>query len=145
MFYQGIYSALGQVDTTHVYERQENLYAGLHPSFRLLKVCEAPTKEELDGVIKTALLNYKPFPDLTSSHNKDIYLPFYDTHIILKDKDGSITSTLREGVNEPEFLIGLDVLESVILSHACAGIDVSSPAYLKGLETTIEALYNKYT
>jgi len=29
----------------------------------------------------------------------------------------------------------MDALESIILSHACAGIDVTTPAYLEGIET----------
>jgi hypothetical protein len=29
-----------------------------------------------------------------------------------------------------------------VLSHACAGIDVESPAYVEGLKTTVEAIGN---
>lgn len=36
----------------------------------------------------------------------------------------------------------LDALESLILAHACAGIDVGSPAYLEGIETAMDALSN---
>lgn len=34
----------------------------------------------------------------------------------------------------------MDGFESIILSHAVAGIDVTSPAYLEGLETAIQAV-----
>ena len=37
---------------------------------------------------------------------------------------------------------GVDALESMILAHACAGIDVTSAAYVEGIETTIEAMAN---
>lgn len=35
-----------------------------------------------------------------------------------------------------------DVIESLILAHACAGIDVSSEAYVEGLVTLGDALAN---
>jgi hypothetical protein len=36
----------------------------------------------------------------------------------------------------------VDALESMVLAHAVAGIDVESPAYLEGIETTVLALTN---
>ena len=33
-------------------------------------------------------------------------------------------------------------LESMILAHAIAGIDVTSPAYCEGIETAVEAIAN---
>lgn len=33
----------------------------------------------------------------------------------------------------------IDGITSLILGHACAGIDVESPAYLKGIETAVDA------
>ena len=35
-----------------------------------------------------------------------------------------------------------DALESLILGHACAGIDISSEAYVEGLDTCLEAIAN---
>ena len=35
-----------------------------------------------------------------------------------------------------------DGMESLILAHACAGIDVESPAYLEGIEVAVEAIGN---
>lgn len=37
----------------------------------------------------------------------------------------------------------MDALESILLAHACAGIDIISPAYLEGLETAINACANQ--
>ena len=37
----------------------------------------------------------------------------------------------------------VDTVESLVLAHACAGIDVGSPAYVQGLETTLEAIVNQ--
>jgi hypothetical protein len=39
----------------------------------------------------------------------------------------------------------LDGLESLILAHACAGIDVTTPAYLEGIETAVDAIANQFT
>jgi len=36
----------------------------------------------------------------------------------------------------------MDVIESLVLGHACAGVDVTSKAYITGIQTTIEALTN---
>lgn len=36
----------------------------------------------------------------------------------------------------------LDALESLILAHAVAGIDINSPAYKEGIETAVEAVLN---
>jgi len=33
----------------------------------------------------------------------------------------------------------VDGIMSVVLAHACAGIDIESPAYLEGIETAIQA------
>ena len=36
----------------------------------------------------------------------------------------------------------IDVLESLILAHAVAGIDITTPEYLEGVETTIDKILN---
>ena len=56
---------------------------------------------------------------------------------------GTITSGLRdEGDGSEAFHAAIDALESLILAHACAGIDVASPAYIEGIETAVEAIAN---
>ena len=39
----------------------------------------------------------------------------------------------------------MDVVESLILAHFAAGIDVTTPAYLEGVETTVLACQNRAT
>lgn len=36
----------------------------------------------------------------------------------------------------------VDYIESLILAHACAGVDVQSPAYIEGITTALEAIDN---
>jgi len=36
----------------------------------------------------------------------------------------------------------IDALESMILGHAVAGVDIESPAYIEGIETAVLALTN---
>ena len=36
----------------------------------------------------------------------------------------------------------LDAVEAVVLAHACAGINVSEPAYVTGIKTALEAIDN---
>lgn len=95
---------------------------------------------------------------------KTITLPCYGIVVNLTDYDpkapdhwlgGAIASDLHEA--SPHALVqlaedeadrenrfcydaGIDALESMILGHACAGIDIESPAYLEGIETAVNAL-----
>jgi hypothetical protein len=36
----------------------------------------------------------------------------------------------------------VDAVEALVLAHACAGLDVTSPAYLEGIQTALDALRN---
>lgn len=88
---------------------------------------------------------------------KIIELPIHNIKIVLGPPDpeqpgafqgGLINAALTAGCDPEEdahFITAMDAIESVILGHACAGIDVCSPAYLKGIETALEAVANKLT
>ena len=62
--------------------------------------------------------------------------------------NGSITSSLKEpgtvktSDERHEWDTAMDAIESLVLAHACAGVDVKAPAYQKGLETSLEAITN---
>jgi hypothetical protein len=36
----------------------------------------------------------------------------------------------------------MHTIEALVLAHAAAGIDISNPAYLEGVETVVDALAN---
>lgn len=56
----------------------------------------------------------------------------------LKTGAGRIESNLKTGLPEDhDYDSAIDGMESLILSHACAGVDVSDPKYVKGIEETI--------
>jgi hypothetical protein len=88
---------------------------------------------------------------------RTITLPCFGIKIVLIDSGrtvnpfqaGKITSTLHEGVDREKDSLGLaydagiDGLESLILAHACAGIDVTSKAYVAGVENAVEAIGNQ--
>ena len=63
------------------------------------------------------------------------------------DGEGKVTGEILSGfadAAEP-FDAGVeevDFIESLILAHACAGVDVEAPAYITGLETALEAIDN---
>ena len=59
---------------------------------------------------------------------------------------GRIVSDLRDESDEPdvEYLSAIGGLESLILAHACAGVDITAPAYLEGIEVAIEAIANNF-
>ena len=37
-----------------------------------------------------------------------------------------------------------DAMQSLILGHACAGVDVTSAAYHEGLQTAVDAVLNEF-
>lgn len=76
--------------------------------------------------------------------NKRIELPCYEISIVIEGKGGFINSNLADGepadYGDEEYLAGVDAIESMILAHAIAGVDVESPAYIEGIETAVQAL-----
>lgn len=56
----------------------------------------------------------------------------------------SITSTLHEADTDENSLYNaaIDGLESLVLAHYCAGIDVTSSEYIEGVETAAQAIGN---
>jgi hypothetical protein len=82
---------------------------------------------------------------------RTIRLPCYGITVTLvrengedKPGSGSIASDLRATgtASNRQFNAAIDGLESLILAHACAGVDVESPAYVEGIETAVEAIAN---
>ena len=61
-----------------------------------------------------------------------------------KPGSGAITSDLRTAgtAANRQYNAAIDGLESLILAHACAGVDVESPAYVEGVEVAVEAIAN---
>lgn len=59
---------------------------------------------------------------------------------------GTITSYLQEDLtgDDKEYLAAIDALESLILAHACAGVDVTSLAYIEGIESAVAAIAHHY-
>lgn len=62
---------------------------------------------------------------------------------------GTITTNLHETATDStdmyevnDYNRAIDGIESMILAHACAGIDVEAPAYLEGIETAVNACAN---
>lgn len=78
---------------------------------------------------------------------KDINLPCYGVTIHLDEDSGcgTIASTLKDpnDTQHTQLSAAIDGLESLILGHACAGVDVESPAYIEGIETAVDAISNR--
>lgn len=73
------------------------------------------------------------------------YVLPYGIKVSVNGKSGAIESTLKDGMDaeaDAEIVAGIDVLESLVLAHACAGVNVGSDEYVKDLETTVEAIQN---
>ena len=73
----------------------------------------------------------------------EISLPCFGIRIMLTgDGGGAISSDLHPSIESDEECAAWDAIESLILAHACAGVDVTSLAYIEGLETAIDAIEN---
>ena len=88
----------------------------------------------------------EPTTPIEEVGKKTIELPIHNIVVTLDGEGGYIRSCLGQFGNTPEddvYNAAIDALESLILAHACAGIDISSPAYLEGIETAVDAIPNE--
>ena len=64
--------------------------------------------------------------------------------------DGTIRSDLHEESDLEDwdsdeqhdcdcYNAAMDTVESIILAHACAGVDIQAPAYLEGIHTSVHS------
>jgi len=68
--------------------------------------------------------------------DKTIKLPCYGIVVTFAlGESGELRSDLDN-------ILFFDGIESMILAHAIAGVDIESPAYLEGIETAVEAVSN---
>jgi hypothetical protein len=96
----------------------------------------------------------KPTQKLPRGKIREIRLPCHGISIRLRrdnspDKPGSgfITSDLKgpgRTFNDRLYNAAIVGLESLILAHACSGVDVESPAYVEGIETAVDAVANHF-
>lgn len=68
----------------------------------------------------------------------------YEIIVDASGKFGHISSNLKDGCDESDCLdcAAIDGLESLILGHACAGIDVTSAKYVEGIKSALEGIGN---
>jgi len=64
-------------------------------------------------------------------------LGVYGIKVTVDGDRGGISSDLHEPGESPEVRAAMDALESLILGHAFAGMEITSPAYLQGIESAV--------
>jgi hypothetical protein len=75
-----------------------------------------------------------------------IQIPIDNDHFLITlypdGPAGSIASTFHsvDVDDNTEYNATVDAIESLILAHACAGVNVQDPAYIKGLKTTMRTI-----
>ena len=79
--------------------------------------------------------------------NRVYNLPCYGITVRVDEYGcGSIESTIRENlmcdIQDVEGQAAADAVESLILAHACAGVDIEARSYVIGLEVSMEAIAN---
>lgn len=63
------------------------------------------------------------------------------------DLSGVVTSDLRNCIDSADPLpirAAIDAIESLVLAHACAHVDIESERYVEGLDTTLDAIFNRW-
>jgi hypothetical protein len=77
-----------------------------------------------------------------------IKLPIFGIVVTLIDGGGSITTTELQTEHHDEedelYNAAMDGIESMILAHACAGIDITTPAYIIGIKDAVNACAHNY-
>jgi len=77
---------------------------------------------------------------------KVINLPTYSIIVNINDQGGGGISSaeLQDEDASPEYKAAVNALLSVILAHACAGVDVEAPAYLEGIEVAVDSIADEF-
>lgn len=79
---------------------------------------------------------------------KEFNLPCFGIKVMVVNGSGSITSTdLKTKHNNEEdelYNTAMDGIETLILAHACAGIDINTPEYIEGIKIAVNACVNNF-
>ena len=76
-----------------------------------------------------------------------IDLGIFGIELELENKGGSIGSKLYDEFSnqvDPHIQNFVDAIESIILAHACSGVDVQSREYKEGIEVAVESIINNF-
>lgn len=52
------------------------------------------------------------------------------------------TETEEDVASRRDYNAAIDGIEALILAHGCAGVNITSPAYLEAIETAVDAVAN---
>ena len=75
---------------------------------------------------------------------KVIKLPIDNIVVTIEDNHCFISSDLSDGTISSEYDVAAHIIESMIMAHAAAGVDIESPEYVSGIKTVIEAAANHF-
>ena len=70
------------------------------------------------------------------------YCGWFDCELSCDSFKGTPEGEQEEALDRIAFNHRIDGIESLILAHACAGVDVCSEAYLEALDTAVDAIQN---
>lgn len=71
----------------------------------------------------------------------------FDQEVIVITMDpgkaaASMDSTLTRDIEDRHHYVALSAVESIILAHACAGVNIESKEYVTGVEVAVNAIEN---
>lgn len=86
-------------------------------------------------------------PELAPPVKEEIDLGVYGIRVTLTTVDGETGGVICSDLHEDDredvaYSANMSGVESLILAHACAGVDIKSLAYVRGIETAVEAITN---
>ena len=75
---------------------------------------------------------------------KVIKLPIDNIVVTIEDNHCFISSDISDGKIGGDFDVAAHIIESMIMAHAAAGVDIESPAYVSGIKVVVEAAANHF-
>lgn len=76
---------------------------------------------------------------------KTIRIDITETEAIVlegEDRTYALESSIERDDENEAFNGAIDGLESLVLAHACSGVDVSAPQYVEGVKNAMDAIAN---
>ena len=96
--------------------------------------------------IKLSCFNIEVQLDVNKKGGGSIISNLHDKEFLDEQEElfTSIKNEIEDLEGKIQFEAAIDAIESIILAHACAGVDIEDSAYIEGIESVVQACSNEY-